>query len=85
MPPQLLWSGFALRALSGSLHAAGCLVLTQLSMPLLIMSRIVHGYTILLFPLSVVWIGARETVEQRATGELRRGLLAVLRSVPAPR
>ena len=26
-----------------------------------------------------------ETVEQRATGELRRGLLAVLRSVPAPR
>ena len=45
-------------------------------MPLLIMSRIVHGYTILLFPLSVVWIGARETVEQRASSLASRNACA---------
>ena len=56
-----------MRLLSGALHAVGCLVVSQMSFPLLIASRVVHGYTIILFPLSVVWIGARDSVDQRAT------------------
>ena len=67
-PYTLLGLNYALRGLSGVLHAVGCWTVNAASsMPLLLLSRIVHGYTILLFPLSVVWIGARDVAERRAT------------------
>ena len=66
-PFTLLWTGYALRLLSGALHAFGCIRITESSFSYLIASRLVHGYTILLFPLSVVWIGARDAAEHRAT------------------
>lgn len=66
-PYSLLWSGYFLRCFSGALHAIGCYAITDATLPLLVASRIVHGYTILLFPLSVVWIGTREALEQRAS------------------
>lgn len=68
-PYMLLMLGYFLRCLSGLLHAFGCLAqnggYTSFSFPLLCASRMAHGYTILLFPLTVVWIGARESNEQR--------------------
>lgn len=66
-PFTLLWTGYTLRAVSGVLHVIGCAYAARVptAMSLLIASRLVHGYTILLFPLSVVWIGAREAAEQR--------------------
>lgn len=66
-PFTLLWTGYTLRAVSGMLHAIGCAYAARVptALSLLIASRVVHGYTILLFPLSVVWIGAREAAEQR--------------------
>lgn len=66
-PFTLLWVGYAGRLLSGALHAIACWAITPASLPLLLASRVIHGYTILLFPLSVVWIGAREELAVRAS------------------
>ena len=49
------------------MHAIACWAITPASLPLLLASRVIHGYTILLFPLSVVWIGAREELAVRAS------------------
>ena len=44
--------------------------------PLLVVSRVIHGYTILLFPLTVVWIGTKEALEQRSTTLAERNACA---------
>ena len=55
--------------MSGAIHVVGCLAQaagqTTYSFPLLCLSRVIHGYTLLLFPLTVIWIGARQSAEQR--------------------
>ena len=68
-PFTLLWTGFTLRLLSGLLHALGCLCISTSStaFQLLFASRVVHGYTFLLFPLSVAWIDARDLADQRTS------------------
>jgi cytochrome b subunit of formate dehydrogenase len=75
-PYNLLCIGYSLRCLSGALHTLGSLLVSQATWQLLICSRIVHGYSILLFPLSVVWIGARESVEQRGATLAQRNACA---------
>jgi len=74
--------GYAIRCISGLLHAIGCLAQgdghTTFSFPLLCLSRILHGYTVLLFPLTVVWIGAREPSEQRAIALAQRNAFSTL-------
>ena len=81
-PYNLLMMGYAIRCISGLLHAIGCLAQgdghTTFSFPLLCLSRILHGYTVLLFPLTVVWIGAREPSEQRAIALAQRNAFSTL-------
>ena len=82
---QLLVLGYALRLVSGLLHATACAVPTSISFAgfgvpllLLLLSRIVHGYTILVFPLSVVWIGAREKQEEKAPALATRNAFSTI-------
>jgi len=81
-PYQLLGIGFAVRGLSGVLHALGCALqgagVTAAVFPLLILSRLTHGYTILLFPLSVIWIGARESIENKQVTLARRNVYSTM-------
>ena len=64
------------------MHVLGCycqaIGVTAPAFPLLVASRLTHGYTILLFPLSVVWIGAREVAEQKAITLAQRNAYSTL-------
>jgi MFS family permease len=56
---QVLQHSFELRGLSGLVHVATLSLCkgSSLCMPLLLLSRLIHGATLLLVPLAVVWIG----------------------------
>lgn len=81
-PFTLLWTGFTLRLLSGLLHALGCLCISTstTAFQLLFASRVVHGYTFLLFPLSVAWIDARDLADQRTSTLATRNAYTTLGS-----
>ena len=56
-PFTLLRRAFELRTVAGLLHVVGLLSVGPLSLPLLLLSRVVHGVTLLLVPLIVTWLG----------------------------
>mmetsp|Transcript_42805 Transcript_42805/g.112605 ORF Transcript_42805/g.112605 Transcript_42805/m.112605 type:complete len:497 (-) Transcript_42805:676-2166(-) len=57
-PYTLLRRAFEMRFVAGLIHIAGLWKITPYSMPLVLISRAIHGFTLLLVPLNVTWIGA---------------------------
>lgn len=58
-------AAFAARIIAGLVHSIGIYAPPRVAFSLIVLSRAIHGITVLLFTLGLSWIGARVPTDQK--------------------